>query len=144
MTRRNCDDAEIGVTLLFGSLVVAVCVAWITPMVDFLALNLVSGRVAGAAATERTCNACGIVEDVRAVEAAIPRHEVSTVAGGGAEGIAVILGALSGKIRLGPGDIYEVEVHMQDGSVRIFRSATPSVWKPGARVKVVMGRIVPV
>ncbi len=144
MTRPNCDDAEIGVTLLLGSLVVAVCVAWIEPMVDSLALNLMSGKVAGVAGTGLACNACGVIEEVRTLEAAVPRHEVSTVAGGGTEGIAVILGALGGKLRPGPGEIYQVEVRMRDGSVRAFRSAAPSAWKPGDRVKVIMGKIEPV
>ncbi|HLX79254.1 MAG TPA: hypothetical protein VKS43_01590 [Burkholderiales bacterium] len=144
MTRRNCDDAEIGVTLLLGSLVVAACVAWIEPMVDSLALRLMSsGGTVGVAATGRTCNSCGIIQQVRELDAAVPRHEVSTVAGGGTEGIAVILGALGGKLRRGPGEVYEIEVRMRDGSVRTFRSATPSSWKPGDQVKVIMGKIEP-
>jgi hypothetical protein len=144
LTRRNCGDAEIGVTLLLGSLVVAACAAWIEPMVDSLALRLMSGGTAGIAGTERSCNSCGIIQQVRELDTAVPRHEGSTVAGGGIEGIAVILGALGGKLRWGPGEIYEVEVRMQDGSVRTFRSATPWSWKPGNRVKVIMGKIEPV
>jgi hypothetical protein len=56
---------------------------------------------------------------------------------------SAILGALGGKLRWGPGEIYEVEVRMRDGSVRTFRSATPSSWKPGNRVKGIMGKIEP-
>jgi hypothetical protein len=144
MERRDRDEAEIGAKLLLGSLIAAACVASVAILVDSLALIVMPGRAADLASAGRACNACGIIEEVREFHSAASRHEVSTVAGGGVEGIAVILGTLGGKLRLDPVKIYEVAVRMQDGSVRNFHSATPPPWKAGDRVKVVMGAIRPV
>lgn len=116
----------------------------IVTLVDSLALNLKSARTIDVAGDGRICRSCGVVEQVRELDPAVSRHEFSTVAGGGVEGIAVILGALGGKFRLDQSPIYEVAVRMQDGSVRVLRTAMPPACKPGDRVRVVMGRIAPV
>ena len=143
MQRHKRDDDQIGAILAIGSVIVAACVAGITPIVDSVALNLRSAGTTTVAGEGRLCNACGVVEQVRELDPAVSRHEFSTVAGGGIEGFAVILGALGGKFRLDQSPIYEVAVRMRDGSVRILRVAMPPAWKSGDRVRVVMGRIRP-
>jgi hypothetical protein len=141
--RPGRDEDEIATILLLGCLISAACVAGIMPMVDSLALTLNSVRATETARTDHICTVCGIVENVQELDPAVSRQEFSTVAGGGIEGIAVILGALGGNIRLDPVKIHEVAVRMQDGSVRLLRTATSPTCKPGDRVRVVMGRIVP-
>jgi hypothetical protein len=39
--------------------------------------------------------------------------------------------------------VLEVEVRLQDGSLRVFHERASSAWQPGDRVKVAMGRIKP-
>jgi hypothetical protein len=90
-----------------------------------------------------SCNACGTIERVRVVAPPRPAHEVSTVSGGGTEGVALLLGALSGRVDLGPVPLYQVEVRMRDGSVRAFLQAEAPIWRAGDRVRVHSGMLRP-
>jgi hypothetical protein len=139
MTRREREDAQMWVTWLVVSLIAAAGLAWIAPVVDLLAANPKTGEVAGTTGAEPSCGNCGVIEGVRERPPAASRHEA--LADGRAGVVMMILGALGGDFRLYPTRIYEVEVRMEDGSVRTFQSATPSERKPGDRVKVVRGRI---
>jgi hypothetical protein len=90
------------------------------------------------------CNACGVVERVRVIPASQPAHPVSTVAGGGTEGIAVLFGALTGKFEVTPVRVYQIEVRMKDGSQRAFLLGYEPIWQQGDRVKVQAGRVGPI
>lgn len=133
-------ESEIGCQMALAALVAVALIAGIPPLVDTVAESLVQSK-ADAALAALACRVCGVVEDVREVKLGAPKHGVSTVSG---EGFAMFLGLLSGKLGTGPVKIYEVAVRLEDGSVRVFREGKPSAWKPGDRVKVVMGRIEPV
>lgn len=143
MNRRDGDQTEISAALLVGGLLAAACVAGIAPAGGTAGSLLAFGAGAGAEGADRRCGNCGVVEEVRALDPRIARHEFSTIAGGGIEGIAVALAALGGKLRIEPSSIHQVVVRMDDGSIRILRTATPPRCRPGERVKVVMARIVP-
>src|SRR5512134_3198721 len=125
-------------TMLLVALVVAACLVWITPVVELL---VKPGGGVGTAGTEPPCGNCGVIADVRELRTAASRQEGTPQAGGRAGIVMIILGALGGNFQLDPGKIYEVEVRMQDGSVRTIQSATAPARKPGDRVKVVRGRI---
>jgi hypothetical protein len=141
MTRREREDAEMWMTLLVVSLVVAACLAWIAPVVEMLSPNLKPDAGVGTVGAESTCGNCGVIEEVRDFGPAASRREGTTVTGGHAGVVMIILVALGGNVSIEPARIYEVQVRMQDGSVRTFQSATPSARKHGDRVKVVRGRI---
>jgi hypothetical protein len=141
MTRREREDNQMWLTLLAVSLVVAACLAWIAPVIDRLALNLGLGGGASTARTEPLCGYCGVIVEVREFEPTASRHGISAATGGPAGLTMLILGALGGDFRIDPVKIYQVEVRMQDGSVRTFQSTTAPVRRPGDRVKVVRGRI---
>jgi hypothetical protein len=141
MTRREREDNQMWLTLLAVSLIVAACLAWIAPVIDMLALNLRQGGGASTASTETLCGYCGVIEEVREFEPTASRHGISAATGGHAGLAMIILGALGGNFRIDPVKIYQVEVRMQDGSVRTFQSTTAPARKTGDRVKVVRGRI---
>jgi hypothetical protein len=81
---------------------------------------------------------------VRVIPASQPAHPVSTVAGGGTEGIAVLFGALTGKFEVTPVRVYQIEVRMKDGSQRAFLLGYEPIWQQGDRVKVQAGRVGPI
>ncbi len=142
MTRREREDNQMWLTLLGVALIVAACLAWVAPaVVDMLALNLKQGGGAGTARTESPCGNCGVIEEVREFEPTASRHGISTATGGHAGLALIILGALGSDFRIDPVKIYQVEVRMQDGSVRTFKSLVAPARRPGDRVKVVRGRI---
>ena len=89
------------------------------------------------------CNACGVVERVRVIPASQPPHMVSTVTGGGTEGIAVLFGALTGRFEVTPVRVFQIEVRMKDGSLRAFLVGYEPLWQQGDRVKVQSGRVGP-
>jgi len=108
-----------------------------------------------APAARAPCASCGVVEIVRVVEhrrrepAAAPEGRLSEsvlgyrMGGGGGEGFVVLLGAMAGaspakRARL----VYEVDVRLEDGSVRTFRQPVEPPWRLGDRVRVVQGRII--
>ncbi len=133
------QELEIGAQLLLAALVAVACIAGIPLIVDTVAQSLAQSKARSAGAT-LACRACGMVEGVREVTLGATDYEVSTVSG---ERFAMILGLLSGKLGAGPVEIYEVAVRLEDGSTRILRQGAPPEWKPGDRVKIVMGRIRP-
>ncbi len=104
---------------------------------------LQAGGVRHCVRDETLCNACGTVERVRVIAPSRSAHEVSTVAGGGTEGVAVLLGALSGRIAIAPLRYYEIEVRMKDGSVRAFQQGEAPIWQPGDRVRIRTGHVQP-
>lgn len=108
-----------------------------------------------AASARAPCASCGVVEIVRVVEhrrretAAAPEGRLSEsvlgyrMGGGGGEGFVVLLGAMAGaspaaRARL----VYEVDVRLEDGSVRTFRQPGEPPWRLGDRVRVIQGRII--
>jgi hypothetical protein len=139
MAKRN-QDLEIGCQLALAALVVVAFVAGIPPIVDTVAESIAQSKFAAAHAAF-ACGVCGVVESVHEVNLAAPKHEVSTVSG---EGFAMFFGLLKSELGTNPVKIYETEVHLQDGSVRLIREGRLPAWKPGDHVKVVMGRIKPV
>ena len=140
MTRGRDPEAVSLVLLAF--LIVTAFIVGLPPIVTVVAGALQRSSLAATVRGGSACNICGIVEQVREVKPA-PRHDVSTVAGGGTEGIAVLLGALSGRMTIHAATVYEVAVRLQDGSLRVLQSGAPPQWKPGDHVKVVMGRVEP-
>jgi outer membrane lipoprotein SlyB len=137
-------------------LVFACAVALVT---GWFAPTLEQYRSASAASTPVACGACGVVEFVRVTEPAGVHGGASAVplgaaapsfhlSGGRGEGVAILLSALGSAIaaRQAPvrrAKVHEVGVRMEDGSVRVLHDAGVPAWTPGARVKVIQGRIVP-
>lgn len=128
---------DIGSEMVLIALMVAACVAGIPPIADVVVQSLTQSK----ADAMRACRACGVVEDVREVKLEGAKYAVSTVSG---EGFAMFFALLRGKLGTAPVTIYEVEVLLQDGSVRVIREGTLPAWKPGDQVKVVMGQVKPV
>lgn len=113
-----------------------------------------------APAARARCASCGVVEIVRVVEPR--RRDPTAVAGGrhslegrisesvlgyrmgdgGGEGFVVLLGAMAGASPAArPRLVYEVDVRLEDGSVRSFRQPGEPPWRLGDRVRVIQGRI---
>lgn len=108
-----------------------------------------------APAARAPCASCGVVEIVRLVElrrgasAAAPEGRLSEsvlgyrMGGGGGEGFVLLLGALAGAAPAARAQtVYEVDVRLEDGSLRTFRQAGEPRWRLGERVRVIQGRIV--
>lgn len=136
MTRRN-QRQDIGSEMVLIGLIAVACIAGIPPIVDVVVQAFAQSKTDAT----RACRACGVVEDVRSVTLEGAQYGVSTVNG---EGFAMFFALLRGKLANTPVQIYETEVLLQDGSVRVIRESTPPAWKPGDQVKVVMGRVKPV
>jgi hypothetical protein len=134
---RNDPDADLGGQVLLAVLLTVACIIGIPPLVETVVQSIAQSK-SDALRTGLGCKACGVVEDVRELTQGVAKHGVSTVAG---DGMAMFFALLSGKLRTDAMKLYEVEVRLQDGSVRVIREATPPDWKQGDRVKVVMGRI---
>jgi hypothetical protein len=135
-----CREQQSGAQWALAALVVVAFVAGLPPLVEVVAGSLAR---AGAGATKLpglACSACGVVESVHEATLGSLKHDVSTVSG---EGFAMFIALLSGKLGAGPVKIYEVAVYLQDGSTRVLLEGARPSWKPGDRVKVVMGRIRP-
>ena len=130
-----------GHRILLAALLVAAFVTSLPSILDVVGDAGSRAEATRTAGAGTACHVCGVVEDVREIGPAVPKHSISTVAGGGVEGIAVLLGALSGKMTIQPSTTYEVEVLMRDGSVRVLQSKTPLNLKPGDQVKVRKGAI---
>jgi hypothetical protein len=128
---------EAGCQMALVAIVVVACIAGIPPVVD----SVVQSFARTKADAPLACRMCGTVEDVREVNLGAAKYGVSTVSG---EGFAMLIGLLTGKLGAKSAKIYEVEVLLQDGSVRVIREGAPSAWKPGDHVRIVMGRIKPV
>jgi len=102
------------------------------------------------------CANCGVVESIREVKQSGDASGVGAVAGGvgGAvvgkqfgkghgNDLLTVLGAVGGAIaghqvekNVRSTVVYEVNVRMEDGSVRSFPQSTPPAWRPGERVRV--------
>jgi hypothetical protein len=141
MTRSEREDTQMWLTMLAIALMVAASLAWMAPVVELLAPNLRQGGGASTTGTRFPCGNCGVIAGVRELRTAASPQEGTPQAGGRAGIVMLILGALGGNFPVDPGKIYEIEVRMQDGSVRTIQSATAPARKPGDRVKIVRGRI---
>ena len=128
---------DVGAQMVLIALLVVACIAGIPPIADVVVQAFAQ---ANAVAT-RACRACGVVEDVHEVTLGDANYGVSTVSGGG---LPMFLALLRGKLGTAPVKIYEVDVLLQDGSMRAIREGTPPAWKPGDHVKIVMGQVRPV
>jgi len=104
----------------------------------------------------QACANCGVVESIREVKQSGDASGVGAVAGGvgGAvvgkqfgkghgNDLLTVLGAVGGAIaghqvekNVRSTVVYEVNVRMEDGSVRSFPQSTPPAWRPGERVRV--------
>ena len=133
------NDSTASAFLQLGAVI---ALAGLAALGAFVAAVMLHGANS-AAAQEPECGACGTVERVRVITPPPPKHEVSTVAGGGVEGVAVLLGAISGRIRIAPLQYYEVEVRMKDGSLRAFQEGEAPIWQPGDRVRILTGKVAP-
>lgn len=144
LARRNGGFVEY-VSLPTVALVVIACVA--AAVVELALVTEGSGSKSRAQAGEQNsgaadCRICGVVESVRPVspEGVKP---VSTVVGGGPEGVALLLGVLTGNVKFSPPLAYETQVRMNDGSVRATREFRAPEWKSGDPVRLMRGRIEP-
>jgi hypothetical protein len=134
------QEREIGALVLLAALVAVACIAGIPLLVDAVAQSVAQSK-ARAADAAISCRVCGVVEDVRKVKLGNLDYGVTAVS---VEGLTMVLTLLGDKLSARPANIYEVVVRLDDGSTRVLRQVTPPGWKPGDRVKVVMGRVGPV
>jgi hypothetical protein len=138
MVTRN-RDLETGCQLSLVALIVVACFVAIPPIFNGVVDALVQARVE-AMPMRFACRSCGQVEEVRQVTLGAAKHTGSTVVG---DSYAIAISLLTGKLGSEPVRVQEVEVRLQDGSVRVFHERLSSTWNPGDRVKVSMGRIKP-
>jgi hypothetical protein len=138
MTARN-RDMERGCQLALIGLVVVACFIGIPPIVDVVTRAYVESRI-DAPPIRFSCRSCGEVEAVQEVMLGGGKRNVSTVTG---DAFAMFVGLISGRLSSDPVKVLEVEVRLQDGSLRVFHERASSAWHPGDRVKVSMGRIKP-
>jgi hypothetical protein len=131
LPHRQQDIASNAVLL---ALLVVGLVAGLPPIAEVVAKAYFQSQSAAVA-----CRACGTVEDVRAVTLSGTK-DISTVHG---EGFAMFFALLQGRIGNGPVTVYETEVQMQDGSVRVIRDGRPPAWKHGDQVRIRMGTVRP-
>jgi hypothetical protein len=133
----QCRQQDIASNMVLIALVVVACVAGIPPIVDVL----VQAYAQSKANTVYACRACGVVEGVREVTLDSARYGNSSISG---KGFAMLFALLKGTLPDAPVTVYDVEVLLQDGSVRVVREGTPPAWKPGDQVRVVTGKVRPV
>lgn len=120
-------------------------------------------QVAANNQSKATCNECGVVESVRVINSAGNTSGVGLVGGaviggllgnqvGGGRGkdVATVAGAVGGAVagnaiekNAGTTRSYEITIHFEDGSRRVFNEANPPAWKSGDHVRVVDGTIQP-
>ncbi len=109
-----------------------------------------------------SCNQCGTVQSVRAVQRAGSGTGLGAVGGGVVGGVVgnqfgggsgraalTVLGAVGGAFagnevekRVRTTTSYEMTVRMEDGSLRTFHSDSPYNWRSGDPVRVVDGTVV--
>jgi hypothetical protein len=138
MNSRN-RDMESGCQLTLVALVAVACFAGIPPLFNTVAETIAQARIS-ASPMRFACRSCGEVENVHEVTLGGGKHDVSTVTG---DAISMLLGMLTGGLGSQPVKVLEVEVRLQDGSMRVFHERASSGWHPGDRVKIAMGRIKP-
>jgi hypothetical protein len=133
----QCRQQDVASNMVLIALLVVACVAGIPPIVDVLVQSYAESKANGVYA----CRACGVVENVREVTLDSARNGNSSISG---EGFAMLFALLKGNLPDAPVTVYDVEVLLQDGSVRVIREGTPPEWKPGDQVTVMMGKVKPV
>ena len=138
MTERN-RDMEIGCQLSLAALVLVACFAGIPPIFNVVVEGIAQSR-ASATPLRFSCSSCGEIEAVHEVTLGGGRKNVSTVTG---DAVAMFIGMLTGGLSSHPVKVLEVDVRLQDGSLRVFHERMATGWQPGDRVKVSMGRIRP-
>jgi len=138
MGTRN-RELETGCQLSLVALVAVACIAGIPPIFNAVVEGIAQSRIA-AMPMRFSCRSCGEVETVHEVTLGGGKREVSTVTG---DAVTMFLGLVSGRLGSEPVKVLEVEVRLQDGSLRVFHERASSAWTPGDRVKVSMGRIRP-
>ena len=114
-----------------------------------------------AAPVRIICSECGVIESVREITKEGQGSGVGAVGGavlggvlghqvGGGRGrdLATVLGALGGGLagnqvekNAKTATEYRITVRFEDGTTRLFPSATPPTWRPGDKVKVLNGVI---
>ena len=126
--------------LALGILTAIVYVAGFAMVAAWFALLVLDqARPSAVSHAVSFCSVCGVVESVRQLEPA-PGLQLQ---GSRDEGAVLLIAALGGASRSGPGRIYETSVLHDDGSVRVLRDGSAPHWKPGDRVRVIKGRIEP-
>src|SRR6185503_13143603 len=138
MNTRN-RDMESGCQLALIALVLVACVAGIPPIFNVVVEAIAQSRIS-TMPVRFSCRSCGQVETVNEVMLGGGKHNVSTVTG---DALTMFLGMMTGGLGSQPVKVLEVEVRLQDGSLRVFHERASSAWHPGDRVKVSMGRIKP-
>jgi len=136
MTERN-RDMESGCQLSLIALVLVACIAGIPPLFNVFVEAIAQSR-ASAMPVRFSCSSCGEVQAVHEVTLGGGKKNVSTVTG---DALAMFVGMLTGGLGSQPVQVLEVEVRLQDGSLRVFHERASAAWHPGDRVKVSMGRI---
>lgn len=112
-------------------------------------------------ATKAVCAECGVVESVTAIKVAgkgtgigiaggavvggLLGHQVG---GGRGKDVATVAGAVGGAVagneiekNVASTTTYEIRVHFDDGSSRVYNESNPPQWQSGDRVRVVNGSI---
>ncbi len=138
MGARN-RELETGCHIALVTLVVVACLAGIPALVGGITNAVVHARI-DAPPMRFACRSCGEVEGVREVTLGVVKHNVSTISG---EGLAMFIALTTDKLTIGPANVREISVRLQDGSVRVFHEPTTARWNEGDRVKISMGRIKP-
>jgi hypothetical protein len=131
-------DHEISHQVVLATLVVVACIEGVAAIIDKMDPSFAwpkdhFGRAAQA------CSICGVIKDVREVNQDTQTEGSSTISG---KGFAKIFGLLTDELRTHPVNVYEVEVLLQDGSLRVIREGALPVWKTGDDVKIMMRWIV--
>jgi hypothetical protein len=138
MATRN-RDMESGCQLALVALVAVACFAGIPPLFNVVVEAIAQSRIS-TMPMRFACGSCGQVETVNEVTLGGGKQNVSTVTG---DALTMFLGMMTGGLGSQPVKVLEVEVRLQDGSLRVFHERASSAWHPGDRVKVSMGRIKP-
>src|SRR5260221_13399890 len=115
MTARN-RDMEIGCQLALIALVLVACLAGIPPIFNVVVEGIAQSRVS-TAPMRFSCSSYGAVQAVHEVTLGHGKHNASTVTG---DASAMVVALLSGKLGSDPVKVLEVEVRLQDGSLRVF------------------------
>jgi hypothetical protein len=139
------EDSAVPTLTALGTVALIAGVAAIAAVSESVSLAIeTSNFPPSSVAATQPCRACGVVESVTLVQPRAAKHDVSTVTGGGPEGVAVLLGALGGTLRVAAVPVHEVMVKMDDGSVRAVHERGLPAWKQGDRVRMFKGELLAV
>ncbi len=112
-------------------------------------------------AAKPQCADCGVIQAVREIEqkgqgtglgavggAVVGGLVGSQIGGGRGQDVMTVVGAVGGGVaghevekRVRSTKSYEVQVRLDDGSIRTIRSTTAPAWRPGDKVRIVNGVI---